>query len=338
MLVSACGSVGDDPDASPQPDTTIPDACIAESDQELCARLAACESVTSTDICGVPRTVDCGGCSGGNACVENVCRAPVCGSLAFPNQTLLTAINSPGQQDAPTGMTPTGDTVLLQRRSTCGGPFTLLIADSVGVANTISNLSSAPGLQGMRIGNENHLTLTADGRTIIGVDIAGTGFLASTRSALGATDFNIAAAGELAAITVTGSRRLFGPAISTDGLAFYYTIANDPDPNVNGIYESVRASKAVPFPAGTRMPAVVQSFSFVTATSVDRMTLFLHTHTFSMVVLKRTSVTRPFVNPNAPAAAPIIPGFRTRPLGACDRLVGTCTGGCTNEDTCVFSM
>ena len=245
---------------------------------------------------------------------------------------------SPGEQDAPAGVTPTGDTVLLQRRPVCGGPFSLLIADSVGVANTLSDLSGTSGLQGIRIAAENNLALTADGRTIIGVDIAGTGMLASTRTALGTTDFSPAAAGNFAAIRATAPGTLLGPAISADSLALYYTIVNDPDPNVNGIYESVRASKTGLFPGGTRMPAVVQGFAFVTATSLDRMSLFLNTNSFSMVVLKRTSVTQPFANPNAPAAPPTVPGFRTRPLGDCDRLVGTCTGGCTGEETCVFSM
>jgi len=339
FLVAACGGVGGGPDATEQPDAeSSADACVPESDQALCARLAACGTVTADDSCGDPRTASCGGCGTGDACVDNACQAPACDSFAFPQQTLLTALNDPSAQDAPAAITPDGATMLLQRRSTCFGPFTLLIADNVGTANTLSDLSAVPGLQGLKLHEENNLTLTADGRTIVGVDTAGTGLLASTRSALGAVDFGAASPGDFAAIAVVAPSMLLGPALSPDGLALYYSIVNATDPATDGIYEAVRASTAVPFPAGTRMPAVVQGNGYVTATSSDRMTLFIQTNAFSMIVLSRTSLDAPFANPLAPAAPPTVPGFRTRPVGSCDRLVGTCTGGCVGEETCVFTM
>jgi len=58
---------------------------------------------------------------------------------------------------------------------------------------------------------------------------------------------------------------------------------------------------------------------------------------FSMSALTRTSLTQPFANPNAPAAAPILPGFRTRPLSDCKTLVGTCQSGCSNEQICTYT-
>jgi hypothetical protein len=101
---------------------------------------------------------------------------------------------------------------------------------------------------------------------------------ASKRSVLGASDFAPVSAADFAALGVTPPRSLGFPAISGDSLAFYYVIWGDPDPLKNGIYESVRTSTGVPFPAATRMPEVAQAYGAVTATSSDRMTLFLQTN------------------------------------------------------------
>jgi hypothetical protein len=86
------------------------------------------------------------------------------------------------------------------------------------------------------------------------------------------------------------------------------------------------------------MPALVNQYQAVTAISSDRMTLFLATNAFTEVVLTRKSVTAAFANPNAPAPAPTVPGFRTRPLGDCQSVVATYTpGGCTGEETAVYT-
>jgi hypothetical protein len=66
------------------------------------------------------------------------------------------------------------------------------------------------------------------------------------------------------------------------------------------------------------------------------MSLFVQV-AFATNVLSRRSVKQQFTNPNSPNAAPVVPGFRTRPIGDCSQLLGTCTGGCNNEQTCVFT-
>ncbi|HMG23343.1 MAG TPA: hypothetical protein VK607_18540 [Kofleriaceae bacterium] len=314
--------------------------CVAETDPAFCTRLqATCDSMSALDNCGTMRTASCGTCGGANACVANACKAPVCGNLGFPTQSIATAVSDATRQDAVTGVTPDGKTVLNQRRQgSCGTPFLLLIADTIGVATTVTDLSSNPALASLRIANEGTLALTSDGLTIIGVTTAGTGFAASKRSALGTSDFAAVSASAFAALAVTPPRSLGFPAISSDSLAFYYTISGDPDPTRNGIYESVRASATAAFPAATRMPDAVQAFAYVTATSADRMTIFLQTQSFGMVVLSRNSLAQPFANPNAPNPPSTVPGFRTRPLGDCAALVGSCTaGGCPGEEICVFS-
>ena len=333
-LFVACGNVNPNhlPDGAGQ--------CVAETDAVFCTRLqATCDSVSAVDNCGDMRTASCGMCGAGSACVSNACKAPVCANLGFPRSTIATALSDATRQDAITGLTPDGKTVLSQRRqSSCGTPFLLLIADTIGVATTVTDLSANASLASLRIASEGNLALTSDGLSIIGVTTAGTGFAASKRSALGATDFAPVSAADFAALGVTPPRSLGFPAISGDSLAFYYVISGDPDPAKNGIYESVRTSASVAFPAATRLPEDAQAYESVTATSSDRMTLFLQTHSFSMVVLSRTSLAQPFANPNAPGPPPTVPGLRTRPLGDCTALVGTCTvGGCPGEETCVFS-
>jgi len=142
---------------------------------------------------------------------------------------------------------------------------------------------------------------------------------------------------------VTGAQQqVWAPAISADGLAFYY-IFSDGSTGVAGIYESVRASTSAPFPPGQRMPDLVQQWGqYVNAVSFDRMAIFLETPDtgYQTVVLTRSSLSAPFTNPNAPNSPPLVPGFRTRPLAVCNRLVGTCTtpGGCAQEDVCFYGQ
>jgi hypothetical protein len=194
---------------------------------------------------------------------------------------------------------------------------------------------------GMLVTTEEYVTLTADGLTLIAPATDTTGFLASTRSKLGAVDFGPPSASGFGNLTVTAPRNLWAPVISADGLAFYYVVHGDPSAGVNGIYESVRASTSAPFPPGQRMPDLVQQWAQnVNAVSVDRMAIFLEEPgtAYETAVLTRSSLTEPFTNPNAPNAPPVVAGFRTRPLASCTRLVGTCTpGGCLNEDVCSYS-
>jgi hypothetical protein len=178
--------------------------------------------------------------------------------------------------------------------------------------------------------------MTSDALTVIGTNATATGFVAATRTAKGQSSFTTAAPGLFAAITVTSPAILVHPMISQDGLAFYYVVRNDPTAANNGVFESIRTSTSAAFPAGTKMGGDVQSMGYLAGISGDRMTLFGQVG-FGMQILTRKSLREPFTNPNAPASPPTVPGFRTRPIGNCGTLIGTCTGGCNNEQTCVFS-
>lgn len=330
VLVAACpsrknGGGDDDDDAQ----------CIAETDATFCTRLGkTCEQVTGTDNCGAVRSAACGTCSGADACVVNVCQAPVCANLTFGTVALLGELNT-ANQDALQSITPSGDTVL-ELRSTVGcGTFGLWIADRAAGTYTPVEITGAGAMTAFDALTENSLTLTPDGLSIVGLNPGRTAFLQSTRSALGAIDFTAAVPGPFANIVPAGAQTFSAPVLSADGLAFYYVVGNDLTA-INGIYESVRASTDDPFPQGSRMPAAVQDYSYVRGTSSDRMSLFVETN-FVMSVLTRKSVTQPFVNPNDPAAAPTVPGFRSRPLADCSALLGNSTlAGCPGEDIGTF--
>lgn len=335
LLITACGSI--DSPSHQLPDAGTGSACVAESDAELCAAAAAtCELITATDHCGVTRTAACGVCGGTDACVANACVAPVCNSLSWPTESLVTSLNAQGKQDAPLAISSDGKTVLTQQGTTQCGDFQLIIADSNGTSLVPQNITANPMLAGMLVSQEGTLTLTPDGLTIIGTSTDGHSFLASKRAAFGGTVFAAATNTEFANLTVTG--RVDSPVITADGLDFYYRVSGDDDAAKDGIYESVRTSTSVPFPAGTRVPDDLQIYQAVTGISRDRMTLFLQTGSFSTVALTRKSVTQPFTNPNAPGNPPAVPGFRTRPSGDCQSVLATATpGGCAQEENAIFS-
>jgi len=316
-------------------------ACVPESDAALCTALGkSCEQVSGTDNCGTLRMADCGTCTAPEACVSNVCQAPVCADLTFGTTgTPIASVDvAAGTQNIVAAVTPTGSAMLILRGTPCGPTYTAFIADATTPGSLTYTVAKFTGPVGLDINNEEQQTLTADGLTIIATNPAGTAFVASSRSAAGMTDFGAPSGSDYANLTAGTGETLFGPAISADGLAFYYTVKGGTGPDggaVTPIYESVRASISDPFPAGTLMPAPVTDYYYVTAVSSDRMALFVQ-QGFSMSVLTRTSVTQPFVNPNAPAASPILPGFRTAPVAGCKTLVGTCNGGCSNESICTY--
>jgi len=261
--------------------------------------------------------------------------APVCGNLAFTAGPFLDAVNAPGQQDAFAGVSGDGRTLLSQRRAVCSGAFQLMLTDGLGVQVVTRDITALPGLAQIDGTREGAVTLTADGLSLLGVAPGGQRLALATRSAIGATDFALAqATADFAAITVAAPGLLNNPVLSADRLELHYQLFNV-GAGVDGIYESVRASTSAPFPAGTRAPELEQAQFFVTAISSDRLALFLEGPD-GMVVLTRARTSDAFANPNGASPPPHVPGFRTRPTGDCQTLLGTCAGGCLNEDTCTM--
>jgi hypothetical protein len=124
------------------------------------------------------------------------------------------------------------------------------------------------------------------------------------------------------------------PVISGNDLEFFYNVFS-PDPAVNGIYQSVRARALADFPAGTRAGEDVQTYTYVSGETADGLSLFINVPgQFGEVMLTRADVSLPFTNPNGPAPARSVPGWRFRPYDGCKALT-TCTpGGCASEDIC----
>jgi hypothetical protein len=319
------------------------EACAPESDAAFCARLGKmCDTVTGTDLCGAPRSADCGTCPTSLVCVSNACQAPDCASLQFgATGAVIATVNTSGEQNIPAAVTPSGSTILLQRTgSACGSAMMLFIADETAPSSGVYSTQAVSPPSDLLVNFEENVTLTADGLTLISASADRSGFRASTRSGPGMVDFGPPSSAEFDALTVVLPVNVWAPAISADGLAFYYVIHGTQGAAMDGIYESVRASTSVPFPPGQRMPALVQFWGqYVTALSLDRMAMFVESQpgNYNTFVLTRSSLAEPFANVNVLSAPPVTPGFRARPFANCMRLLGTCTpGGCTNEKICGY--
>ena len=276
-------------------------------------------------------------CSGRDVCVNHRCRAPLCRPLAYPNPSLFAAVNAEGMQDAIEAISHDGASVLTLRRR-CDRWFSVLVIDGIGGERPPStlNLTKHPVLADLWL-DHSTMTMTTDALTLIWVVRDRTGFLVSSRSARGVDDFAPATPGPFAALAVRAPAYLRGPVLTGDGLAFYYRIFDSPDPAANGIYESLRTSTAEPFPPGRRLGGAFEGWNVVTGVSADRMTIFIDDG-WQVIALTRKSLDEAYTNPNAPIAPPLMPGARIRTFGDCTQLVGTCTGGCNNEETCLYSQ
>jgi hypothetical protein len=343
LALVGCGSVSDPNhiiDARP-----VDTACVPETDTAFCTRVAkTCEMVSDTDNCGQPRSANCGTCTGTNACVSNVCKPPVCGATfqGAPGTAVASlVVGPPSRQTALTGASTSGQSLLYLQTpvgALCGS-FALTVADEA-VAGTLpyvaQSLGQVTNLNGFSKGEET-LILAPDGLTIIGAAAASPTFLESKRSAIGMTDFSLAAAGDFATLNTgipASPASVNWPVLSADGLAFYYHVAGATDTAKNGEYEALRTSTAMAFPVGTLMPAAMQTFGGISGMSSDRMTAFMAMG-FGTALMTRTSLLQPFSVPTsgtAPGAA-----FRVMPIAGCTA-IGTCEpGGCQNEDVCTWT-
>jgi hypothetical protein len=274
--------------------------------------------------------------------VSNACQAPACTSLQFgATGVVIGGLSVAGEQNIPAAMTPSGSTILVQRGASCVAGLTLLLADETAPGSGTYQTQVVTAPSGLEVSVEEDVTLTADGLTLIAITADGTGFGASTRSAPGMVDFGPPSFADFAALTVQPPQDVWAPAISADGLAFYYRLRGSSMLGASGaIYESVRASTSVPFPPGQRMPELVQTWGqYVTALSLDRMAIFLQSqpNLYNTWVLTRSSLADPFANPTDAGQPPLTPSFRARPFADCHRLLATCTiAGCLDENICLY--
>jgi hypothetical protein len=322
------------------------DACVAETDGELCAAADSCEAHAFTDRCGAQRAIDCGACDGAKACVVGSCKTPVCSTFTY-TRAVLSTFSVTGVEDSLASATPDGGVIVYipTGGSNVCRAFQIVIADEVtpGSGNyDKQNITEFLTFSQMAIA-QNAYTITADGLTLIGRNAASTEFQALTRSARGKVDFSApdpAPFKEIAdqCVALGGNARVTAPVISADGLQFLYTITDADDAAQSGIYSAERASTSVAFAAGTKLGPPVSDHLYASALSSDRLAIFVFDN-FSSRVYTRMSTTGAWVNPSAPAPAPTIPGWEHKPLADCSTLIsmGGEVGGCQNEDIYLYT-
>ena len=265
----------------------------------------------------------------------------VCGGKFSPGR-VVDSVSTSGVQEALLGASASGATLLYLSGPShqCVGRYgtSLQLADRVeasGDSYAITDVTTLPALARFsRL--EATMTVSPDGKSVIGAGARGDGFLVSTRSRLGASDFAAPVAGPFATIDATLPKRAWvgWPVLSADGLAFYYKLQDSGDATTDGIYESVRDSTSSDFPVGTRMPEPVQAWGSVTGVAPDRLTLYV-TRDFGTHLMTRASTSEPFAE--QPGSAWPVSAYRVSPIDGC-RLIGTCEpGGCWREDICVWS-
>lgn len=342
LLLVGCGSVSDNRQIADAQGSGSGSGCVPETDAAFCTRVSkTCETVANMDNCGQARTADCGTCTGTDACEANVCEAPVCGTTFAAAGTIVDSLHVT-RQTALAGASATGQSVLYLQTgaaAACGG-FSLYIADEA-VANTPPYVPQQLANLGGFSRAEETLALAPDGLTIIGASTDGRTFVESKRSAIGASDFSQPVTGDFVTLDAAlppAPATVRWPVLSTDGLAFYYQVVGATVVAMNGEYEALRTSTAMPFPAGTRMPASVQALltadGGISGMSSDRMTAFVAVG-FGTKLLTRTSLSQPFTAPTA--STPPGAAYRVVPISGCTA-IGTCEpGGCNNEAICTWT-
>jgi hypothetical protein len=269
------------------------------------------------------------------------CSTSLAGGFVGP--TVFQAASTPGLQDIYAGGALDLSSTLVQH-GVCSTGLSVYVVDELPPGSGVYQTLPVPPVPGVDMSFEERVTMEVDGLTLIATSSDTRAFLTLRRSAPGRVDFGAPEAADFVDIAVAGAQSVWAPAISADGLAFYYTVMSSPSAATDGIYESVRASTSLPFPAGTRMPAEIQSVAqYVNGISPDKLFLFVELRDsayggYATVVFSRAGVADPFTNPNAPNPPPRVPGLRSRPLAGCTKLAGTCSpGGCTGEDVCTWT-
>lgn len=239
------------------------------------------------------------------------------------------------------GATPDGKTVLyIKTMGAACGAFRLIVADetATGTYNQ-QDVTSLLTASGLFVGQDGY-AITADGLTIITTTTNRKQLASIKRSALGPIDFGAPSMTDFAAINATINAidpgQILAPNISADGLELFYTVNGfgTAEAMRNGIFNSVRTSTTVPFPAPTRMPAPVNdpANGALTGVSSDRLAVFIF-YGFQTRIFTRSSTSKPFENPNSAGNPPQIEGWSHKPLADCATLIGMYSpGGCANED------
>ena len=313
---------------------TVDVPCVPETDPQFCARLGKnCEMVSAPDNCGATRSANCGTCTAGTACVDRVCKAPVCNGYTYAS-AVFQPFSLAGTPDFVIAASAAGETVLYaqSRAADCSAAITYLADEMTPGSRNYTSRAIVTWL------DEHNLTgqaLTGDGLGLITLSRDYKSYQSARRSALQLVDFGLPSPAEFAeinALAAGNSAMLQGGALSADGLEFYFTISGL-GPAMDGIYGAKRADTKVPFAAASRLDSIDPSYTTVTGISSDRLTLFVF-KPWAGFVFTRSSTTAAFSNPNAPNPPPELAGWQHKPLADCATLLATSAvgGGCANDD------
>jgi len=308
--------------------------CAAETDQAFCVRLGKnCETVSGNDNCAVPRNVNCGSCTGGTACVDRVCKIPVCSSFTF-SSAVFAPFSLTGTSDFAIATSARGESILYGQSAApdCSMVVTYLADEITPGSRTYTSRSISAWLDAHVLAAQ---ALTGDGLTLISLSRDYKSFQLSHRSALQLLDFDAPSTIDFKAVNamLAGTTALFrGGVISADGLEFCYTLFGG-GAAIDGIHCSKRMATSSRFSTGTRLIGVDGSYTDVTGISSDRLTLFVF-KSWAGFVFTRSSTTAEFSNPNAPNPPPQLAGFQHKPLADCATLLATeaVAGGCVSQD------
>jgi hypothetical protein len=321
-------------DASMGDGTGVDGHCVAETDQEFCVRLGKnCETVSGDDNCAVPRNVNCGSCTGGTACVDRVCKIPVCSSFTF-SSAVFAPFSATGTSDFAIATSARGESILYGQSAApdCSMVVTYLADEITPGSRTYTSRSISAWLDAHLLTAQ---ALSGDGLTLITLSRDYKSFQLSHRSALQLLDFDAPSTIDFKAVNamLAGTTALFrGGVISADGLEFCYTLFGG-GTAVDGIHCSKRIVTSSRFATGTRLIGVDAAYTDVTGISSDRLTLFVF-KPWAGFVFTRTSTSAEFSNPNAPNAPPQLAGWQHKPLADCTTLLATdaVAGGCVSQD------
>ena len=279
-----------------------------------------CGALTGTDICGLPRTVaECGPCLGPTTCSGDGTCTPLC--TAPPSSGVGTVIGSPPAdvQDIFGGATMDAGTILDRADASCSGATTYALLD-LNISGYTTTAFTSPFSTG-----EQNIRISGDGLSVIGVTTAGNSFGEIKRSARYIADFSNVDTTAYSALTVTSGAVNY-PVVSADGHFFFYVQSGTA---ADGAYIAKRDDPHGAFSAGTLLG--FPNGYFVTGISADDLSLFVQ-NGYTVSVYTRNSPWVPFPT----TSTVVVPGFRTQPLLLCTTLIGTCHGGCVNEDICTF--
>lgn len=316
--------------------------CVCpETDADLCARLDLnCGVAQGMDTCGLPRSVNCGGCT--TACSPSNTCYPEC-AFRTPAAQGTVVTGNPTAQDVMASVSPTGEAILVVQASPfsgCGPQYSVAFSTGDPVNGYSAAVENPEFAQFFHLdwGAEQGFTYAPDVNTatpvVVGVAVGQRQFLVWRAAGQPPAEEMMAAVNADIAQHPPGTV-VDAPVMSADGLTFLYRLmAPGLEPEVRMVDRPSLAAQFIP--PGVILPNFLGTPTIqylVTGISHDKLTLFLMDN-FTTYVVERATLNRAFVNAGPGMAPLVFPGyFRVKPLPGCNQLLANQTAnGCPGEE------